>query len=328
MNYKKIYDNLIHYCKNTPVIDRLKNRNTNDPRLMLSEDEIYVETHHIKPSHDLGDDSPDNLVTLLPEEHYLAHFIRYKALNQPGDYLAVRIIINGLSSKKYRKIKDQYASFSMNKRIALFRQYIQSFRKEHGWQTSDGRERISKARKGTFPCVDAVTGEAVGSHNKNHPKILSGEWVHHSKGKVSVTNIETGERLYVKVSEIEAQRDLYKTNHAPNKGSLNANYKEMTDEHRKRILILVGLSIEDNIHFNVSKFERLLKIEFKDDFKKISTVWIINNFGSFDILLSEYNKINGTDYKRIPYYRSTNQRKAISDSNIGKPKNVKNRKRR
>lgn len=46
-----------------------------------------------------------------------------------------------------------------------------------------GAKGISAARKGTFPAVDAATRENVGSVSVNHPNVLSGKWVHHSKGK-------------------------------------------------------------------------------------------------------------------------------------------------
>lgn len=33
-----------------------------------------------------------------------------------------------------------------------------------------------------MPVKDASTGEMIGSVSTSHPKVLSGEWVHHSKG--------------------------------------------------------------------------------------------------------------------------------------------------
>jgi len=59
MNYKKIYDNLIHRGKN---------------RIL----ESYTERHHIIPRCLGGGDEIDNLVDLTPEEHYLAHQLLVK----------------------------------------------------------------------------------------------------------------------------------------------------------------------------------------------------------------------------------------------------------
>lgn len=321
MNYEKIYNDLMMYCKSTNIIDRIKSRDINDIRLQINIKDIYVEKHHIIPSHDNGPDDESNLVVLLPEEHYLAHFIRYKAFNQTNDFISVRCTLNGYAGKKNKKIKQQLESFSINKRIALFKQHITSFRKMHGWQTDDGKLRISEARKGTFPCVDAITGISVGSHKKDHPKIISGEWVHHSKGKVSVTEISSGKRMYVRVEDIKNNRHLYKTNCADGSGSKNQNYKEMTPERKERVYALIPKSIIDNIHFSSSKFEELLKEEFKNDFKKISHKWIENNFGSFQNLLNEYNMINGTTYKKIYRYVSIETRAHLSNINKGKKRN-------
>lgn len=59
MNYAKIYGSLI---------DRARNR------LLVG----YKESHHVTPRCMGGDDSPENLVDLTPEEHYLAHLVLVK----------------------------------------------------------------------------------------------------------------------------------------------------------------------------------------------------------------------------------------------------------
>jgi hypothetical protein len=67
MNYQRIYDNLI---------DKAKYR--------VLENGIYYETHHILPRCLKGTDDPENLVALLPEEHYVAHQLLVKLY--PGHY--------------------------------------------------------------------------------------------------------------------------------------------------------------------------------------------------------------------------------------------------
>lgn len=59
MNYEKIYMELINRARNR-VYDG------------------YVEKHHILPKCLGGSDEPDNLIKLLPEEHYLAHQLLVK----------------------------------------------------------------------------------------------------------------------------------------------------------------------------------------------------------------------------------------------------------
>ena len=59
MNYQKIYNNLINHAKRR-----------------ISEG--YVEKHHIVPRCLGGTDAKENIVSLYPEEHYLAHLLLCK----------------------------------------------------------------------------------------------------------------------------------------------------------------------------------------------------------------------------------------------------------
>lgn len=61
MNYRKHYDLLMIKAKN-----RVLNKN------------IYTEKHHIIPRSEGGSDDPDNLVKLLPREHFIAHWLLYR----------------------------------------------------------------------------------------------------------------------------------------------------------------------------------------------------------------------------------------------------------
>lgn len=202
------------------------------------------------------------------------------------------------------------SKISFNKRIGLFKQMIQSFRKTHGWQTDDGRRRISEARTGTYPVKDASTGRMIGSVHKDHPKVLSGEWVHHSANKVSVTNIETCERSYIDCNEYRENRSMYKANVTDSKGSKNPNYKEMTEERKQRLFNLVPSSVEDG-HLISNILLNNIKNEFTE-FKKVSMVWVTNNFGSIGNLVKEYNIERNENVKYHRYFRSTSTKKKIS----------------
>lgn len=192
MNYKNIHDNLIKYSRTTPPRLRLEKRNTKDPR--LNHNHIYVEVHHIIPRSLGGKDTADNLVTLLPEEHIFIHMLRWKVYKNRNDVLAVRFCLNGYSSNKTCK-----SIYNLSKPLrmgyAWLKQQSRDVRSTTGWQTPGGRERISKARKGMVVVKDALTGIMVGSVPKTHPKILSGEWVHHSKGR----QVSETERLRSKI---------------------------------------------------------------------------------------------------------------------------------
>ena len=190
MNYNKIYENFLKYFKETNPKYRLSLRNKNDERLL--EDFLYTEVHHITPRSQGGDDSDENLVILLPEEHLFIHFLRYKVFNTRQDFLAFRFCLNGYnnpsSSKKLMK------NFVLNRHLrrgyAKLKNDSAKFRKEHGWQSEEGRKRISNARKNKFPAVNVKTGEKIGSVDRNHPKVLSGEWVHQTKGFITVLILE------------------------------------------------------------------------------------------------------------------------------------------
>ena len=307
MDYEKIYYNLCKNAKKVPIRDRLYNRNNLD--LRLYDDEIYTEKHHIIPKHDGGFDDIDNMVSLLPEEHFLAHLIRYKAFKQRGDFLSVRIIVNGYNSKKV--LYDTISKIPFNKRIGLYKDMIVKFRKITGWQSEDGRNRISESRKGTFPVKDVKTGKIIGSVDKYHPNIINGKWVHHSKGKISVTDSD-GNRSFIPVDEYHNNKDTYKPNISDCKGSKNPNFKEITQDRKERLFNLIPKSLDEG-YIKVKELEINLKKEFIE-FNKISIVWINNNFGSVEHLINEYNLIHSTNIKYSRYFKSKKTKNKLSNA--------------
>ena len=182
MNYKKLHDKFVEYAKTTRPKQRLINRNPLDER--LQNNSIYIEIHHIIPRSLGGLDDEKNLIELLPEEHIFIHMLRYKIFNKREDMLAVRFMLNGFDSSN--RTKGAFKAILHNKlrvRYAWIRTHAQLLRKTEGWQTKDGAKRISDARKGTMPARDTETGKIIGSIPTNHPNVISGKWVHHSKGR-------------------------------------------------------------------------------------------------------------------------------------------------
>ena len=59
MNYKKLYETLIHNAKERDMVDG------------------YTEIHHIIPRSEGGSNDKDNLVELTPKEHFVAHKLMY-----------------------------------------------------------------------------------------------------------------------------------------------------------------------------------------------------------------------------------------------------------
>jgi hypothetical protein len=319
MNYKKIYYDLCEYCRTIPIKIRLEKRNKNDDRINLNENKIYTEMHHIIPKHEGGTNDKENLVELLPEEHYMAHLIRWKAYNSRNDFLAVRYIVNGYNSNHTTKFLYESANCIKNirQRCAHYKQHIYNFKKNNNWHSDEGVQRISESRKNKFPAVDMKTGLSVGSVDKNHPKILSGEWVHHSKGKKSVIHKISGEKLYINVNDYNP--DIHAQNVGLNKNEKNGNFKELTVEF-KNILFDNVRNASENNHIHKSNFIKIIApLSENYYYKRISEAFINNKFGNFASFIEEYNKERNDNVVYNPYYRKFSSQ--ISTYNVNKNKN-------
>lgn len=225
MNYLKIHNLLIKECASLSIIDRIRKRNSLDYR--LSEDYIYTEKHHILPTSLGGGNNSDNIVEVLPEEHIFLHQLRYKIFNTREDMLAVRFCLNGYSNNTSRTFgKKLILNKKLRQGYSWIRQNSASFRKEHGWQTEDGRRRISESMKDMIVVKDGTSWEPRGKHHKDHPKILSGEWVHHSKDVKQVINPKNGKRMMIHPSEAHN----YQKWSPKNNGSNNSMYSGLTRE--------------------------------------------------------------------------------------------------
>lgn len=283
MNYLNIHNNFVSYCKSTSPRERLMKRCPSDWR--LNDESLYTERHHIVPRHDGGSDDPENLIELLPEEHYWVHLIRYKAFDSRNDFLAVRYIINGLNSRNIKIVEN---NVSIKTKIGRFKHYIQSFRKRHGWHTEEGIKSISDARKNTMVVRDRDTGELVGAVNVDHENVLSGKWVHHTKGYVTLINIETGKKERVKSGSYDKSKYKVITNF---QGKNNSNYREHTEDLENLMFDCVKIcSIDvDGIKY-VSIRQVLKNINFKLKLKKpISHIYLRNKYESIDNFIDAYN---------------------------------------
>lgn len=182
MNYKQIHDTFISYFRTKSPRDRIFKRNAKDLRLMSKS--IYQEIHHIIPRSLGGNDELYNLIEVLPEEHIFLHMLRYKIYRKREDMLAVRFSLNGYDS--INPFKGEFSKV-LNKKIRMGYSWLKShshfLRQTEGWQTASGRQRISEARKNTLVVKDINTKKIIGSVSTNHPNVLSGVWVHHTKGR-------------------------------------------------------------------------------------------------------------------------------------------------
>jgi hypothetical protein len=305
MDYKKVYENMIEMCKKTSPYDRMFSRNKEDSRLL---NDIYTENHHITPKKLGGSDDKDNIIEVLPEEHLFLHQLRYKLFGERVDMLAVRFMLNGFVNKSHlSETVKKPLSKSILKGYGWIKQQSSNFREKHGWQTTEGRNRISESRKGKMPVVDVYTGEIIGSVYINHPKVLAGEWVHHSKGNITVIENLSGDYVKIKTDEYYKNKHLY-TYIYNQSGEHNGNYSGITDEE------IVEYAIKKSLEYNrIISYSQLIYMARNDgyNFPKSLSKMRFNGNGR-----KEYTRIieenTGMIYDK--YYRSEENKRKISET--------------
>lgn len=245
---------------------------------------VYFESHHIVPDFmfknrkrrgpkghlDGNPDDPTNLVLLTFKEHLLCHFYLFEMCkNTNYEYSAGSAL-----QFFFTKAIGQHARQQQLSKID------EEMLEEWSFLREIGIASIRAARKGKMPAVDAITREKVGSVPTDHPKVLSGEWVHHTKGKK-----QSAEALKNKKNM---------------KGCYNSNFKEFTEDRKLRVFKCVSRSVLNN-HLHVGNFTKELKKEFTE-FKKISHQWILNNFGSYSNLINQFNFQTNSAVQYDPYF--------------------------
>lgn len=77
----------------------------NSKRVEVSEIATSLEKHHIQPRFEGGSDGPDNLILLTPEDHMLAHFLRYLEYGKNQD-ASVVIFRCGYNEEARRVVQE------------------------------------------------------------------------------------------------------------------------------------------------------------------------------------------------------------------------------
>ena len=217
MNYTKIYKSLIERAK-------FENRKKGNG--------VYYESHHIIPDfmfkerkrkgpkgHLSGNpNDKENLVLLTEREHILAHILLAKSLKENDRYWA-----QAASSITYFLSFDEPATSRQSHRIAGSMLKYERYRKL-------AVAGISKARKGKMPVIDATTKEFIGSVLIGHPKVLSGEWVHHSTGKHTYINTQTNEKIYCSIDDPRIMQLGLKGIQGAVNGEFNPRFSGITNE--------------------------------------------------------------------------------------------------
>ena len=166
MNYSKIYQSL---CERGKL--RLKVRGSN------------LEKHHIIPTfffrenkrnlrykdgiYDGDGEHVGNISYLTPKEHFIAHLLLCKIWKNTKweyrCYASVKMFLIGGDVNRKRKVFENSSK--------LYEKY-----------KIEANAKISKGKSGTMPAKDSITGERVGIVELDHPNVVSGKWVHITKG--------------------------------------------------------------------------------------------------------------------------------------------------
>jgi hypothetical protein len=184
MNYKKIYEQLIHRARERTMVDG------------------YTEIHHIIPRSEGGSNDKDNLVELTGREHFIAHkllwmevpsnFSRAATYHMMSNY---RGIIWGATYEEVRKVftGKNHPLKQPNNRIKQLESVMGKPKSE------EHRRKISEANKGVPKSKEHVEkmkanlGDRSGKNNSNYGKgrPIIGDGVEYPNAKTAAIELNT-----------------------------------------------------------------------------------------------------------------------------------------
>lgn len=156
--------------------------------------ELYKESHHIKPRSLGGSDNEDNIISLSPREHYIAHWMLARAYGGPMWYAFWMMNTeyrngtspkrgrNGINSRAYEEARIQCSkmvSERMKDHVVVYDKQNKEYTtipKEEYYNHKDRYETTSKGK-----AVYKLNGELV-MLPTNAPEVLTGEAVHYRVG--------------------------------------------------------------------------------------------------------------------------------------------------
>lgn len=136
MNYKKHYDLLINRARN---------------RIL----EGYTEKHHVVPRCVGGDDSPENIVSLTAEEHYVAHQLLVKIYPQEQKlvYAAMMMTVGNrnhirINNKRYGWLKKKFSEIHSERQSKILKaKNLTPWNKGKTWEEIYGKVGAARLRK-------------------------------------------------------------------------------------------------------------------------------------------------------------------------------------
>lgn len=150
-----------------------------------------TETHHIVPRSLGGSDEPTNLIDLTLREHYIAHWMLWKALPSSS---SMRFAFLAMCQKNYKRDNE---SEKVYRKIRHSRMYAKL--KEQAYLSHSNDHKGKVYARDDMGNVVKVTSDVFKEDDR-----LS----FHTKGMTAAVNIVTGERLWVTTDEYRSNGDL------------------------------------------------------------------------------------------------------------------------
>lgn len=265
MNYSKIYRQL---C------DR--------GRMRKKANGVYLEKHHIIPTffykHNkrklrfndgilCGDGNHIGNITLLTaREHFLAHILLCK-------------IFYGTKWQHRCESQLQFFFTKIGQTHPRSKHFNPSDTKKYQTYAIMSNNAIQKCRTGTMPVKDVITNEMIGQVQVDHPKVVSGEWVHHSKN-------------------VPLQDERKKSLQKSNTGLLNGNQKGYTDDQLydqyKTICDMYSTAVSIKLWVQLAKHHNL---PYVTSFKKFRF-----DGSGFSYMVKKYAKDNNIEIDKTYFF--------------------------
>ena len=118
----------------------------------LSRNDMYVEIHHIIPKSLGGDDTCDNLINLLPREHFIAHLLLTRMTTNKNDMIRMfwafhRLAFSNIHSRQYDYHRVRCSKFLSenhhSKRILGWNEKMSNIVRESWEQDEERRKKTS-----------------------------------------------------------------------------------------------------------------------------------------------------------------------------------------
>jgi len=184
MDYRKIYEKLIHKAKERDMVDG------------------YTEIHHIIPKSEGGSNDKDNLVVLTGREHFIAHKLLW--MENPTNFSRAatyhmmsnhRGIVWGATYEEARKVFNG-KSHPLKQRKNRIKQLESVMGKP---KSDEHRNKIATALKGVPKSKESIEkmkanlGDRTGKNNSNYGKgkPIIGDGVEYPNAKTAAKELNT-----------------------------------------------------------------------------------------------------------------------------------------